>query len=88
METLTLANGRKLDGSILPNGDGLTIFVYLYGLSILEGATIFSNKGNIATITAMNHGTETVYEGYTEMTSINNEYGNCNIVLRRPYNVT
>lgn len=86
METLTLVDGTELAGSILESGDERIIFVYLTGIGLAEGYTTFSNAENIATIIAMNHGTEHVYEGYTEITAINTEFGNCNITLRRPTN--
>lgn len=86
METLTLVDGTELAGSILENGDGKTIFVYLTGLSLTEGYAIFSNPENVETIIAVNHGEEHVYEGYTKITAINTEFGNCNITLRRPAN--
>ena len=86
METLTLVDGTELDGHVLESGDERIIFVYLTGMSLAEGYTTFSNAENVSTITAMNHGTEHVYEGYTEITAINTEFGNCNITLRRPTN--
>ena len=88
MEILTLADGTQLEGKILPNGDGLIIFVYLYGMSIVQGVTIFSDTSRIRMIRAMNHGNETEYTGFTEMLSVDNEYGNCNIVMRRPVNAS
>ena len=88
METLTLNDGTQLDGTILPGGDGRTIYVYLTALTIAEGVGIFLNANRIRKITAMNHGTETVYEGYTEIRSVDCEYGNCNLVMRRPENAS
>lgn len=84
METITLVDGTVLNGTVLPNGDGVIIFVYLTGMNLAEGFLIFSNTENIATLTVMNHGTEYIYEGYTEISAINTEYGNCNIIMKKP----
>ena len=86
METLTLVDGTELNGHILPGSDGQLIFVYLDGMSLVQGFAIFSDAENIATIVENNHGEEHIYEGYTEITAINTEYGNCNITLRRTAN--
>ena len=87
METLTLVDGTILDGHVLPSSDMDRIFVYLTGKTLAEGYAVFSDAVNIAVITEMNHGTEHVYEGYTEITAINNEYGNCNLTLKRVNNI-
>lgn len=83
METLTLTDGTVLNGHILENGDGMIIFVYCDGMSLIDGFQIFSNPQRISTIIAMNHGNEHVYEGYTELTSINTDFGNCNLTLKK-----
>lgn len=83
METLTMNDGTVINGHILDNGDGLTIFVYLDGMSIVEGVMIFSDSEKTARITEMNHGTETVYEGYMELWAASHEFGNCNLVMRK-----
>lgn len=83
MEMLTLVDGTQLEGSILPSGDGSHIFVYLYGLSLAQGFTVFSNPENVLTITEMSHGKVNVYTGYTEIVAINTEYGNCNLTMKR-----
>lgn len=83
MEILILNDGTEVNGHILDNGDDLTIFVYLDGMSIVEGVMIFSDSEKTARITAMNHGAETVYEGYTELWAANHEFGNCNLVMRK-----
>lgn len=83
MEILTLVDGTELQGRVMQFVDDRIIFVYLTGMTLVQGYTIFSDSENIATIHAMDHGTEHTYEGYTEITAINNEFGNCNITLRR-----
>lgn len=83
METLTLNDGTVIDGHILENSDGMLIFVYLDGMSILDGVVLFSDAEKTSVITAMNHGNEHVYEGYTTLMSASNEYGNCNLVMRK-----
>ena len=87
--TITLANGSAFTGSILPNIDNLVIFVYLTQTTMAEGFAAFSVPENVARITeTIDPQNENVYEGYTTLVSINNEYGNCNIMLRRPVNAT
>lgn len=82
--TLTLVDGTVLNGYTLPNGDGSVLFVYLTGLSIMEGFTIFSDAGNIQTITeTIDAQNVKVHKGYTKLIAINGEFGNCNITLRR-----
>lgn len=83
METLTLNDGTVLNGHILESADGSLIFVYLDGMSILSGVMLFADASKTAVITAMNHGNEHVYQGYTELKSASNEYGNCNLVMRK-----
>jgi hypothetical protein len=83
METLTLNDGTVVNGHILDNGDGQAIFVYLDGMSIVQGVTLFSDPVRTCRITAMNHGTESVYEEYTELWAASQEYGNCNLVMRK-----
>ena len=83
METLTLNDGSVLNGHILPGGDGITIFVYLMDMNIVQGVSIFSDADRISKIIESNHGTEHVYEGYTEIYAVSHEFGNCNIVMRK-----
>ena len=83
METITLNDGTVLNGHILNNGDGRLIFVYLDGKSLAEGFLLFSDQSKTIRITENNHGNEHVYENYTEITSINSEFGNCNLTLRK-----
>ena len=84
METLTLNDGTAVNGHIHESGDGRTIFVYLDGKTVIEGVLLFSDPEKSRRVTAVNHGTETVYEGFTELFAASHEYGNCNLVMRRP----
>ena len=83
METLTLNDGTVLNGHIQEDGYGQLIFVYLDNMSLMDGFMILSNPGKTVRIVAESHGEEHVYEGYTVLTDINNEYGNCNATLRK-----
>ena len=83
MEILTLNDGTALTGHILDNGDGRIIFVYLDGKTISEGFALFSDPEKTSRIIAKNRDTETIYNGYTNMTAISSEYGNCNIVMQK-----
>jgi hypothetical protein len=83
METLTLNDGTVVNGHIIDNGDGRTIFVYLDGMTVVQGVTLFADPAKSKKVTAMNHGTEHVYEGYTELDHASHEYGNCNLTMRR-----
>ena len=82
-EYITLADGTVLEGHILENGDWMTIFVRLTGLSLAHGYMLFSNAENIAHIVTYNHGTVNEYDGFTNMTAINTDFGNCNITLKK-----
>ena len=86
METLTLNDGTVVNGHILDNGDGRTIFVYLDGMTVVQGVMLFSDPARSKRITAFNHGEEHVYEGYTEIEYASREYGNCNLTMRRGAN--
>lgn len=83
MEVLILNDGTHVNGHILDSGDGQTIFVYLDGMSVVQGVTLFSRADITSKITALNHGEEHIYEGYTELWSASHEYNNCNIVMRK-----
>ncbi len=83
MEMLILNDGTEVNGHILPNGDGITIFVYLTGKTVIEGVMLFSDREKSKVVTAIDHGAEKVYEGYTELYSASHEFGNCNLVMRK-----
>ena len=82
-ETITLNDGTLLNGAIINNGDGRLIFVYLYKMSLPDGFALFSDPNKTIRMIAINHGNEHVFEGYTEITAINSEYGNCNLTMRK-----
>lgn len=84
METLTLYDGTTVNGHILDGGDGVTIFVYLDEMDLLAGVTLFSDSAKTTRITANNHGVEHLYAGYTVLWSASIEFGNCNLVMRKP----
>lgn len=86
MEILILNDGTEVNGTILESGDMQTIFVYLDSMSIVDGVMLFSDEEKTAKITAMNHGAEHIYEGYTKLWSASHEFGNCNLVMRRANN--
>ena len=83
METITLHDGTVVNGHILDNGDGRTIFVYLDGMTVVQGVMLFADPEKSKRITAHNHGVEHVYEGYTDLYHASHEYGNCNLTMRR-----
>ena len=83
METLTFNDGTVLAGTILEDGRGLYINIYLEGLSLAEGFIILNNPQLTCRIVANNRENEHIYEGYTELGGINNEFGNCNALLRK-----
>ena len=51
--------------------------------TVVNGHIIDNGDGRTKKVTAMNHGTERVYEGYTELYHASHEYGNCNLTMRR-----
>lgn len=83
METIRLNDETEVNGHILESGDGRFIFVYLYGMSLADGFVLFSDPDRTVHIEAMNHGNQHVYEGYTEITSISTEFGNCNLTMKK-----
>ena len=82
-EQLTFADGSTVEGHVLPDGMGIRIYVYLDGMSLADGYTLMNDPEKTGTITALNHGETTVYEGYTEIIAISTEFGNCNVVMRK-----
>ena len=79
MEQLTLNDGTSVPGHCIEDGD--TLFMYLDGKTVVEGINLISGK--TARIEEENHGNHHTYLGYTEITAVSNEYGNCNIVLKK-----
>lgn len=80
MQKLTI-NGSVYDGHCLESDDRL--FVYLDGLTIMDGFRIFSDPDNYATIHEVSYGVERDYTGYNTLIAVNGEYGNCNVTLKR-----
>lgn len=82
MEILILNDGTEVNGHILDGGDGTMIFVYLDGKTVFEGVTLMTPE-RAGRITALYHGDERIYEGFTEIWSVSHEFGNCNLVMKR-----
>ena len=59
------------------------LFIYLDNMTITEGFAIVSAPHALDAITEKSYGRETTYAGYTEITAISGEYGNCNVVLKK-----
>ena len=81
METLTLNDGTVVNGHCFE--DDTNLFVYLDNMTVVQGVMLFSDPNNTSHIVAMNHGTEHVYDGYTEIYAASHEFGNCNLVMRK-----
>ena len=84
METITLNDGTVVNGHILEDGYGQMIFVYLDGMNLMQGFMLMSDANKTSVMVANNRGTEHTYTGYTEIISINSEFGNCNLTMRKP----
>lgn len=81
-ETITLYDGTVLAGHCIRVD--VHLFVYLTGgISMAEGFAIFTQPDRLIRIVENNHGHEHIYDGYTQLTAINTEYGNCNLTLRK-----
>ena len=83
METITLNDETVLNGHILENGDDRMIFVYLNGMKLTDGFTLFSDENKTAHMVAMNRGVQKTYDGYTEIVAASSEFGNCNLTMRK-----
>ena len=88
METITLNDGTVLNGTVLDNGDGVIIFVYLKDMTVLQGVLLFSDTEKSERIVVHFHGAEHIYEGYTEIYRASHEYGNCNLTMRKVQNAS
>lgn len=86
MEILYLNDGTEVIGHILEDASGGMIFVYMDKLSLAAGYALMSDKNKTVRIIAESHGNRHVYEGFTVLSAISDEYGNCNAVLRRGNN--
>ena len=81
METITLNDGTTVTGHCIETGQAL--FVYLDGMEIMEGIRLFSNPERTRRLVELNHGVTNTYEGYTKLSAVSSEFGNCNLVMRR-----
>ena len=81
METLTLNDGTVVNGHCF--ADDVNLFVYLDGMTVVQGVALFGDPNKTRRITASSHGEEHIYTNYTEIYSASHEYGNCNLVMRR-----
>lgn len=82
-------NSIKLsDGTIIENAeclyDDVHLYIYISGMSLVEGVTVLSDPEKNRQITAMKGETILrVYEGYTELYAASMEFGNCNLILKK-----
>ena len=82
-ETIQLANGTLIENSHCLETGG-TLFVYITGSDdMARYFNLFVDPDNTAVIHANRYGDETDYEGYTDLYSINKEYGNINLALKK-----
>lgn len=83
MQTLTLN-----DGSVIENVRCLEVdnklFLYCSGMDMRTGFDTFIDPGKTERMVWNSSGEEFIYTGYTTLFSINMEYGNCNVVLKKP----
>lgn len=83
MQTITLNDGTVLNGSALDSPDGSYVLIYITGITIIEGFQLFSDPDRTAHIVYTSYGNEITYDGYTDLSSINTEFGNCNLKLKK-----
>lgn len=83
MEILILNDGTELNGHIMDDGEGRVIFVYLDNMSVYDGVMLFADREKTSKIRTLFHGAEHEYMGYTQLWSVSQEFGNCNIVMRK-----
>lgn len=83
METLTLNDGKVVNGHCIC--DDRNLYVYLDGMTVVDGILLMTPE-RCQRIVENNHGTEHIYEGYTEIWAANHEFGNCNLTIRRAEN--
>jgi len=81
METITLNDGTLLNGR--GNLDYGQLFLYVKNLTVRDGIALFNDTGKTLRIVLNSYGTETIYEGYTEITAINKIGENFNVVLTK-----
>ena len=83
VQQLILNDGTVLDGHIMDNGDGQIIFVYLHNMSVDAGYLIMRDPNKTSRIIFRSYGNEYVYTGYTKITHVDDEFGNCNLTMRK-----
>lgn len=82
-EYITMADGTVYENaSILPLSEG-RIITYWRGRTFDDVYTVLKSPENNARITAVEYGSETVYEGYTELYALQKENGMVTACLRR-----
>lgn len=82
METVTLNDGTVVNGHCIETDTAL--FVYLDGMSMVDGVNLFSDPEKTGILAEMNHGVQNIYTNYTVLYAASTEYGNCNLVMKRP----
>ena len=83
VQTITLNDGTVWEGHIMDGGDGIMIFVYMTGMDLLTGVSLFSNPERTGRILFTSYGHEYIYEGYTVIWSVSAEFGNCNLTMKK-----
>ena len=83
MQTVTLNDGTVLNGTIIESGYNDYILIYIDGMSIAQGFALFSDASKTSHIVYHNYERRLVYDGFTELSAINNEFGNCNVMMRK-----
>lgn len=84
MDRKLILNSIELqDSYVLRNGDML--FVYVYALiDFAELFDILNDPANVQTVKSVQFGTETLYDGFTELFVIRKEDGFISAGLRKP----
>ena len=82
MEKITLANGTEIENAHCIRVDE-KLFVYIENMDIRRGFELFIEPANTSVITEESYGKTKEYKRFTKFSSISDEYGNCNIVLKR-----
>lgn len=83
MRTITLNDGTVLEGTLLEGGYDDYILIYIDGMPISQGFAIFSDASKTNRIVYNNYDKVIEYNGFTGLDAINNEFGNCNVMLRK-----
>lgn len=86
MEMIILNDGTELNGHCIESVEAL--YVYLDSMNMIEGVMLFNDPEKTQVIRELNHGETHEYTGYTQLYAASSEYGNCNLVMRRPVNAS